>query len=173
MQSFTDGGIDIIDDLLRSNTLIFSSRHRANSLITSKSACSGLVFFVVGFGLFDSGCLTVTCFGRCDSTDISLLVLAFELADDDPIFIFYFTVRAYEFRFVLLSFFISLSFFPSLFFIGFWFCCCCSLMRLHQFFLLSFSLSRYLTPLYSLFFNSYDAIYYHKCPHTSRRILIK
>lgn len=34
-----------------------------NSLATSKSAWMGLFFLTVGFGLFDSGCFTVTTFG--------------------------------------------------------------------------------------------------------------
>lgn len=55
--------IQLTLDLLRSNLLEPSSLHLMNSLATSKSAWMGLFFLTVGFGLFDSGCFTVTTFG--------------------------------------------------------------------------------------------------------------
>lgn len=41
-----------------------------NSLETSKSAWIGLPFLAVGFGLLDSGCLTVTVFFVSEEIDI-------------------------------------------------------------------------------------------------------
>lgn len=39
--------------------------------MTSRSACIGLFFFAVGFGLFDSGCFTVTTFGLAATSAVN------------------------------------------------------------------------------------------------------
>jgi len=56
-------------DLLRSSLRRPSSLHFENSFDTSKSACIGLFRFVVGLGLLDSGCFTVTILGRAVSPE--------------------------------------------------------------------------------------------------------